>query len=100
MSAPYYVAVAGMMGSGKTTLVNQISTVLKWRVAPQYNPAKKYLSDLFKNSERWAFDAQIGFLTSKALQVSSFVNENVNFVLDRSIFEDYRIFAQYFFENG
>ena len=68
------------MGSGKTTLVNNIATILKWTIAPQNSPAKKYLNDLFKDMERWAFEAQIGFLTTKALQVSNLINENENFV--------------------
>lgn len=88
------------MGSGKTTLVKNIANSLKWTIAPQNNPAKRYLNDLFKDMERWAFEAQIGFLTTKALEVSNLISENVNFILDRSIYEDYKIFAQFFFDNG
>lgn len=100
MPSPYYIAISGLMGSGKTTLIQGLNQELGWVVAPNNNSAKSYLDDLFQNMERWAFEAQLGFLTNKALEVIDLVEKNKNFLLDRSIQEDYLVFAKYFYEKG
>lgn len=94
-----YIAISGMMGSGKTTLAKKISSKLNWTYVPESLGAKKYLKDLFSEIQRWALEAQFGFLVDKATIALLQLERNKNFVLDRTFFEDIEIFAKYFHDK-
>lgn len=95
------VAVAGMPGAGKSTLVNAISKHLGWRAIPETKPALESLVNLFRDPDRWAFEAQVSFLADKALQLLELrTNEDGGLVIDRTLQEDADIFAQYFYRKG
>ena len=95
-----YIAVAGMMGSGKTTLARGLSKVLGWKYQPQTMTATNYLPDLFINPERWAFESQLSFFIQKALIINDSLKKESSFILDRSIQEDQQIFFKYFYDKG
>lgn len=99
-SRPWLVAVSGLMGSGKTTLARQIAQSFRWRYAPEGSVPKSYLEDLFAQPSRWAFEAQIAFLSSKALEIQSDLRSGDDIVIDRSLDEDVDIFAAYFRDAG
>lgn len=96
MDAPIYIAVSGGMLAGKTTLARGLSSELKWQYLPIEMPAVKFLSDLFSNPDRWAFEAQASFLIHKVVQIQDAIHRGVPFILDRTIYEDVEIFAEYF----
>ncbi|MCU0343226.1 MAG: deoxynucleoside kinase [Ignavibacteriaceae bacterium] len=100
MSRPYYIAVSGLMGSGKSTLAEGLSSFLGWELAQPTKNSQGFLSDLFKDMDRWAFEVQISFLTSKAFAIMHMVELNKNFILDRSLYEDSMIFAEYFYSKN
>ena len=60
-----FVAVAGNIGSGKTTLTKKLSQRLNWK--PQYEPVDNnpYLADFYKDMSRWSFELQVYFLTHR-----------------------------------
>lgn len=97
---PILVAISGLMGSGKTTLARAMAERLRWRYVPESAPATKYLFDLFRDPTRWAFETQVAFFCQKAVQLQDALAQGENVVLDRSLNEDYLVFARYFAERG
>lgn len=95
-----FIAISGMMGSGKTTLAKQLARQLTWTYAPESQRGVTYLVDLFENPKRWAFDAQIAFLTDKAIAINKLLDQGVSIILDRTLEEDFHIFAEHFYETG
>lgn len=93
------IALAGIMGSGKTTLARKLSAKLNMDYVPESLDAKKYLQDLFDSTKRWALETQIAFLVNKSTAVLDSVKKNHNFILDRTFYEDIEIFAKNFYNN-
>lgn len=91
------IAIAGMMGSGKTTLARNLSGNLGWILLPEGLRSRLYLKDLFHDETRWAFDAQISFLCEKAIRLKKYLMSGQNVILDRSVYEDVEIFASHFY---
>src|SRR5260370_1321208 len=100
MPLPRLIAVAGIMGSGKTTLARALAERLRFRYFPESLPALEYLTDLFRDRARWSFDTQVAFLTYKSLQLLRATRDGNDVVLDRSLYEDAEIFARHFFEKA
>lgn len=97
---PRYIAVAGLMGSGKTTLAKRLAQHLGYSYVAESAPGVQYLSDLAKDPSRWAFDTQLAFLCHKAIHILHARRGNQPIVVDRSISEDADVFARHFFETG
>lgn len=88
-----HIAVAGNIGSGKTTLTRLLSNHYGWEPkyeAVDYNP---YLSDFYNDMQRWSFNIQIYFLNRRFEDIVSFRKSNINVIQDRTIYEDACIFA-------
>ena len=91
-----FVAVAGNMGAGKSTLVEFLER--RFGIKPFYEPneANPYLKDFYTDMRRWAFQSQIYFLTSKfgIHQQIVRLRKDRTVVQDRTIYEDAEIFAE------
>ena len=88
-----FVAVAGNIGVGKTTLVKKLCDNLDW--TPFFEPEKEnpYLPDFYKDMQTWAFHSQVFFLTRR-LRAHKNLCVHPGFVIqDRSVYEDAEIFA-------
>ncbi len=88
-----HIAIAGNIGSGKTTLTRMLAEHYGWTPkyeSVDYNP---YLVDLYNDMERWSFNIQIYFLNKRFLDVVEISKSNDVIIQDRSIYEDARIFA-------
>ncbi len=88
-----HVAIAGNIGSGKTTLTRLLAKHYKWK--PQYEDVEDnpYLDDFYNSMERWSFNLQIYFLNSRFRQVLEIREKGKNVIQDRTIYEDAYIFA-------
>jgi deoxyadenosine/deoxycytidine kinase len=88
-----HIAVAGNIGSGKTTLTRMITKHYNW--TPKYESVdfNPYLADFYNDMERWSFNLQIYFLNKRFLDVVEINKAKEVVVQDRSIYEDACIFA-------
>jgi deoxyadenosine/deoxycytidine kinase len=92
------IAIAGNMGSGKSTLVEFLSRT--YGVTPFYEPNDEnpYLADFYKDMKGWAFQSQLYFLSSKFRLHQELDRQPGVVALDRTIFEDAEIFATALFQ--
>jgi len=88
-----HVAIAGNIGSGKTTLTTKLSKHYKWN--PHFEDVENnpYLNDFYKEMQRWSFNLQVFFLNSRFRQIIDIKKSDKNFIQDRTIYEDAFIFA-------
>ncbi|MBI3738537.1 MAG: deoxynucleoside kinase [Chloroflexi bacterium] len=95
-----FVAVAGNIGVGKSTLVNMLCERLEWQ--PFYEPVadNPYLADFYADMSAWAFHSQIFFLTRRLRSHYELAQYPESVIQDRSVYEDAEIFAQNLFLQG
>ena len=88
-----HIAIAGNIGSGKTTLTTLLAKRYGW--TPRYEPVDNnpYLADFYADMKRWAFNTQIYFLNKRFKEVVEISRSDETIIQDRTIFEDARIFA-------
>lgn len=95
-----YVAIAGNIGSGKTTLTEILTK--RYGARAYYEESDNpYIGDFYNNMSRWAFHLQVSFLGSRigqTVEMLSLAEENV--FQDRTIYEDAHIFASNLHEMG
>jgi len=95
-----HVAIAGNIGSGKTTLASLLAKHYNWDAHYEDVDDNPYLDDFYANMERWSFNLQIYFLNSRFNQVLDIRNSGKSVIQDRTIYEDAYIFAPNLFEMG
>ncbi|MBR4267376.1 MAG: deoxynucleoside kinase [Bacteroidales bacterium] len=88
-----HIAIAGNIGSGKTTLTNKLAKHYNW--TPNYEDAEQnpYLNDFYNDMPRWAFNLQVYFLHSRLKKILECKNSGQHVIQDRTIYEDAYIFA-------
>lgn len=94
------IVICGNNGSGKSTLAEALSRALSIPRVPYSPRGRNYLSDLSANPSRWAFEAQIAFLTEKAIQLRHHLEQGQPVIVERSLSEDVHVYAKYFSESG
>jgi deoxyadenosine/deoxycytidine kinase len=95
-----FIAIAGNIGSGKTTLTSLLTKHFGW--VPHYESVEDnpYLADFYDDMDRWSFHLQVFFLTRRYEAHMSIINGSESCIQDRTIYEDANIFARNLFENG
>lgn len=88
-----HIAVAGNIGSGKTTLTGLLSKHFGWEAHYEDVDDNPYLNDFYNDMQRWSFNLQIYFLNTRFNQILSFRRSGKTLVQDRTIYEDAYIFA-------
>lgn len=87
------IAIAGNIGSGKTTLTGLLAKHYGW--IPKYEEVidNPYLSDFYDDMQRWSFNLQVYFLNKRLAGIVEIAKSGTTVVQDRTIYEDARIFA-------
>ena len=95
-----HIAIAGNIGSGKTTLTTMLAKRYGW--SPHYEPVDNnpYLEDYYHDMKRWSFNLQIYFLNKRFKDVVEISRSDKTIVQDRTIFEDACIFAPNLHDMG
>ncbi|MBZ0327042.1 MAG: deoxynucleoside kinase [Altibacter sp.] len=88
-----HVAIAGNIGSGKTTLTRLLSKHYKWKAHFEDVEDNPYLDDFYNQMERWSFNLQVYFLNSRFRQILDIRESGKDIIQDRTIYEDAYIFA-------
>ena len=94
-----FVAVAGNIGVGKTTLVTKLCDNLSW--TPFFEPESDnpYLPDFYKDMQTWAFHSQVFFLTRRLRAHKNLCAHPGSVIQDRSVYEDAKIFAHNLYQQ-
>ena len=95
-----HVAIAGNIGSGKTTLTTLLAKHYGWQPHFEEVDENPYLNEFYDDMMRWSFNLQIYFLHSRFRQIHSFRSQNKSVIQDRTIYEDANIFAPNLHDMG
>lgn len=95
-----HVAIAGNIGSGKTTLAKKLGKHYHWDVQLESVEDNPYLADFYADMKRWSFHLQVYFLNSRFRQVARIRESAGGTIQDRTIYEDAYIFAENLSRSG
>ncbi len=88
-----HIAIAGNIGSGKTTLTTMLAKHYGWeaRFEPvDYNP---YLEDYYKDIPRWSFNLEVYFLKQRFRDLLEIAHAGNTVIQDRTIYEGVYVFT-------
>ncbi|HBH05134.1 MAG TPA: deoxynucleoside kinase [Flavobacteriales bacterium] len=88
-----HIAIAGNIGSGKTTLTELLAKHYKWEAHFEDVDQNPYLNEFYNEMQRWSFNLQVYFLTNRFSQILSIRENKKDVIQDRTIYEDAYIFA-------
>jgi len=88
-----HIAIAGNIGSGKTTLSGLLAKNFSWQPHYEDVDTNPYLPSFYEDMQRWSFNLQIYFLNSRFRQIVDIRKSGKNVIQDRTIYEDAHIFA-------
>ena len=88
-----HIAIAGNIGSGKTTLTTQLSKYLGFEAQYEDADSNPYLFDFYSDMKRWSFNLQVYFLDARFKKIIEIRKNEANVIQDRTIYEDAQIFA-------
>ncbi len=89
----HFIAIAGNVGVGKSTLTSMLAQKLGWEPFYEAVGDNPYLADFYKDMQRWSFHSQIFFLSRRLRHHYQLLHSPGSVVQDRSVYEDAEIFA-------
>lgn len=95
-----HIAIAGNIGSGKTTLTKMLAKHYGWTPRFESVDFNPYLEDFYADMSRWSFNLQIYFLNKRFQDVIDISKAQDTIIQDRTIYEDAKIFAPNLHEQG
>ena len=88
-----YIAIAGNIGSGKTTLTEMLARHYRWEPKYEQVTFNPYLEDYYKDIERWSFPMEVFFLKERFRDIIEMQKSGKDTIQDRSIYEGVYVFA-------
>lgn len=89
----WFVAIAGNIGVGKSSLTGLLSERLGWEPFFEAVADNPYLADFYQDMRRWSFHSQIFFLSRRVRHHHQLLQRPNSVVQDRTVYEDAEIFA-------
>ena len=89
-----HIAVAGNIGSGKSTLTRLLAKHYGWEArfeAVDHNP---YLEDYYRDIYRWSFNLEVYFLKERFRDLLAIAESQHSIIQDRTIYEGVYVFMQ------
>ena len=99
-SKPLFIAVAGNIGSGKSSLTRLLAQHFGWKPYFESVDDNPYLPDFYADMKRWSFHLQIYFLANRFKHHKRMTETGESVIQDRSIYEDAEIFARNLYDIG
>lgn len=96
----YFIAVAGNIGVGKSTLTSLLSQRLRWEPFLEGVSENPYLADFYEDMAAWSFHSQIFFLASRFRNHRQLLDRPHSVIQDRTVYEDAEIFARNLYLQG
>ena len=96
----YFIAIAGNIGAGKSTLTRRLSDALDWQPFYEANTENPYLADFYSDMPRWGFHSQVFFLGKRLEHHRQLLDHPGSAVQDRTVYEDAEIFACNLYKQG
>lgn len=93
-SEQQFIAIAGNIGAGKSTLTKMLADNMGWTPFFEANAENPYLSDFYQDMQRWSFHSQVFFLGKRLEHHRQLIDHPGSVVQDRTIYEDAEIFAR------
>lgn len=100
LSPRYFIAIAGNIGAGKSTLTALLAEEFGWQPFFEANAENPYLSDFYAEMRRWSFHSQVFFLGKRLEHHRLLIDHPGSVVQDRTVYEDAEIFARNLYEQG
>jgi len=99
-SPKLFIAVAGNIGAGKSSLTALLSDRFDWQPFYEANAENPYLADFYEDMQRWSFHSQVFFLGKRLEHHRQLLDFPGSVVQDRTVYEDAEIFARNLYEQG
>lgn len=96
----YFVAIAGNIGAGKSTLTGMLAEAFGWQPFYEANAENPYLADFYADMKRWSFHSQVFFLGKRLEHHHQLLQHPGSVIQDRTVYEDAEIFATNLYEQG
>lgn len=96
----YFIAVAGNIGAGKSTLTGLLAESFGWQPFYEANTENPYLADFYTDMQRWSFHSQVFFLGKRLEHHRQLLDHPGSAVQDRTVYEDAEIFACNLYQQG
>jgi len=96
----WFIAIAGNIGVGKSTLTELLSQRLGWEPFFEAVNDNPYLADFYQDMRRWSFHSQIFFLSRRLRHHHQLLQRPNSVVQDRTVYEDAEVFARNLYQQG
>ena len=100
MGSKRFIAIAGNIGTGKTTLTQMLAKKYVWEPHFESVVDNPYLADFYGDMNRWSLQLQVFFLSKRFQAHQHILKSGSSAIQDRSIYEDAHIFARALYESG
>lgn len=95
-----FIAIAGNVGAGKSTLTGLLAERLGWQAFLEAVDDNPYLADFYQDMRRWSFHSQIFFLSRRLRHHRYLLDQPSSVVQDRTVYEDAEVFARNLYQQG
>ena len=96
----WFVAIAGNIGVGKSSLTGMLGERLGWEPFFEAVSDNPYLADFYQDMARWSFHSQVFFLSRRLRHHHQLLQRPNSVVQDRTVYEDAEVFACNLYRQG
>ena len=100
MQKKSFIAIAGNIGVGKSTLTQKLADHFGWTPFFEAVDDNPYLADFYQDMQRWSFHSQVFFLSRRLRHHHDLLSHPNSVIQDRSVYEDAEIFAHNLYQQG